>query len=289
MCPLLAPGKIFYNFTGHARRHYNAFRQALLDKMRGAMVRHCCEPQAGYPWPDARSDGMPMSFLITFFGLCCSLLFFSPTYAADFNPSPATPAGNAPSPAHDYAGAPHLDGDSHPPHDKYPGETVEQLASRANDWHEPSLQSEKIYINAIRQWLATLPPMQRALTRRILRDAHPAMQSLRMAIREKKAQLASLSFDHDTKPEALPRLGQELQQLRRSLKQELQKLGDRLQREAGVSMGPLGGDSFWLAPPPANKPAPQKKASDPHTQLPRSSWSFMGQLSADYKFNLIFQ
>ena len=134
-----------------------------------------------------------------------------------------------------------------------PEKTVDLLAAKANNWREPSQRSEEIYVQAIRDWLDSLPPRERDLTRRILREVHPAMSSLREAIRDKKAELASLSFSSDTRPETLPRLGQELQSLRRSLRDELEKLGERLRIEAGVKMGPLGGDGFWLAPPPAKK------------------------------------
>lgn len=135
------------------------------------------------------------------------------------------------------------------PGNRSPEQTVDHLASKANEWNEPSRKSEEIYVLAIRQWLSTLPDEKRQLARKILREAHPVLESLRVAIREKKAQLAAISFDQNTKPETLPRMGQDLQKLRTSLRNELEKLGDRLEDEAGVSMGPLGGDGFWLMPP----------------------------------------
>lgn len=134
-----------------------------------------------------------------------------------------------------------------------PDKTVDILASRADNWKEPSPRSEEIYVQAIRDWLDSLPRNKRSLTRQILRDAHPSLSALREAIRDKKAELASLSFSKDTSPEALPRLGQQLQRLRSSLRDELEKLGERLKIEAGVQMGPLGGDGFWLAPPAKDK------------------------------------
>lgn len=134
-----------------------------------------------------------------------------------------------------------------------PEKTVDLLAARADDWQEPSRKSEEIYVLAIRRWLDTLPPPQREITTKILREAHPALKNLRAAIREKKAELASLSFSSDTRPETLPRLGQELQTLRASLRAELEKLNRRLKSEAGARMGPLGGDGFWLPPPAAGK------------------------------------
>lgn len=133
-----------------------------------------------------------------------------------------------------------------------PGKVVDRLAARANDWHEPSRRSEERYVQAIRKWLDSLQPGKREQARQILREAHPSLRDLRIAIREKKSQLATLTFDQDTSPEALPRLGQELQDLRNALRGKLQGLADRLRDELDVSMGPLGGDGFWLAPPIEN-------------------------------------
>lgn len=142
-----------------------------------------------------------------------------------------------------------------------PEKTVDSLAAKANDWREPSKKSEEKYILAIRQWLDGLEPFQRERARQILREAHPDMRALRTAIREKKHELANLSFDHGTRPETLPRLGQELQALRKALRSKLDALGKRLRYEAGVSMGPLGGDGFWLVPqqPDQERKTPARK------------------------------
>lgn len=144
-----------------------------------------------------------------------------------------------------------------------PAATGDHLAAKSNDWREPSRKSEEKYVSAIRDWLESLKPFQRERARQILREAHPTMRALRTAIREKKLQLASMSFDHDTNPEILPRLGQELEALRRTLRTKLDALGKRLRYEAGVSMGPLEGDGFWLAP---QKESPRKKPdANPHS------------------------
>lgn len=134
-----------------------------------------------------------------------------------------------------------------------PEETVNGISARANDWTEPSLASENQYVAAVRNWLQTLEPGRRETARKIMRDAHPALSGLRKAIRDKKAQLANISFGRDTQPETLPRLGVELQKLRAALHAELSQLKKRLAREAGVDMGPLARDTFWLSlpnPPP---------------------------------------
>lgn len=154
-----------------------------------------------------------------------------------------------------------------------PEKTVNSLAARANDWREPSYRSEERYVMAIRQWLDSLAPFQRERASKILREAHPGMRALRVAIRDKKTQLATLNFDRDTRPDTLPRLGQELQELRAELRARLKKVGDRLKFEAGVPMGPLGGDGFWLAPPANNAypdlHAPRIAPDKPHSNNSR--------------------
>lgn len=129
-----------------------------------------------------------------------------------------------------------------------PEQTVDKLAAKSNNWQEPSMLSEERYKKAIREWLADMPLKQRVLAHRILQDAHPEMHALRTAIRDKKRELANMSFNRHTSPEALPRLGQELHNLRKQLRSRLELVSKRLRNEAGVSMGPLEGDAFWLQP-----------------------------------------
>lgn len=131
-----------------------------------------------------------------------------------------------------------------------PHETITDITSRSGEWTEPSEKSEVQYITAIRNWLNTLPRDKQGKARRILQDVHPTMHYLRDAIRDKKAQLASLTYGKDTTPETLPRLGLQLQQLRAALREELGRLKVRLAREAHVDMGPLGKDTFWMSLPP---------------------------------------
>lgn len=117
------------------------------------------------------------------------------------------------------------------------------------DTHDLSAEREAHYTRAVRQWLATLPPVQQVQARKILQAAHPGVHALRERIREKKAELAALSFDSATPPDTLPRLGRELQILREQLRRRLLLVSDQLRDEVGVSMGPLRDDGFWLSPP----------------------------------------
>ena len=119
----------------------------------------------------------------------------------------------------------------------------------AADSHDLSAEREAHYTHAVRQWLATLPPLQQMQARKILQEAHPGVHALRERIREKKAELAALSFDSTTPPDTLPRLGRELQILREQLRRRLLRVSDKLRDEVGVPMGPLRDEGFWLNPP----------------------------------------
>lgn len=131
-----------------------------------------------------------------------------------------------------------------------PGQTVDDLVLKSTNTAEPSQKSEEVYIGAIRLWLNSLEPVKRELARKIMVEAHPGLHALREAIRHKKSQLASISFDKGMPPERLPRLGMELQQLRASLNRELKRVQERLRYEAGVEMDSVKGDTFWLSLPP---------------------------------------
>lgn len=187
-----------------------------------------------------------------------------PGNAAEYLPSDRASESGQPDVAPSYLG-PHPEASS-PIISEDTARELNGLASCANDWQEPSARSEERYVLAIRQWLESLDPKKREVVHGILGDAHPTMQALRVAIREKKSQLASLSFNRSTTPDTLPRLGQELASLRRTLNIKLQEVAARLHDEAGVSMGPLGGDGFWLAP--SDDPALQSRTSR-HSSLAR--------------------
>lgn len=108
-------------------------------------------------------------------------------------------------------------------------------------------------VAAARQWLDTLPPAKREIARAIMRQSNPRAAALRQAINEKKAQLAGVNFNRDVAPETLPRLGLELQQLRRDLRSELLRTHFRLSRDAYIILPPLPKDAVCLPLPPAGK------------------------------------
>ena len=101
---------------------------------------------------------------------------------------------------------------------------------------------------ALRNWLDGLLPFQKERASQILREARPIMQTLREAIKDKKSEMAELSYDHNTMPETLPRLGMELQELRLNLRNKLETLCNRLFFEAGVNMNALRRAGFCFLP-----------------------------------------
>lgn len=145
-------------------------------------------------------------------------------------------------------------------------ETAPALAGDSADAHDVSPEREERYTRSVREWLDSLPAAQQKQARKILREAHPGLHELRVRIREKTTALAELRFNSATPPDTLPRLGQELQQLRAQLRRRLHTVNEQLRHEVGVPMGPLGEDGLWLTPlpdDPASGPgqAPGKPAA----------------------------
>lgn len=135
------------------------------------------------------------------------------------------------------------------------------LDNDADQMHALSDQGEARYVAKIRAWLKTLPPFQQQRARLILTEAHPELQKLRREIYAKKSQLSAMTFSRQTQPEDLPRLGQQLQILRRELRMKLARVSQRLKYEAGVSMGLLGDEAYWLQPL-TRAPAGERQATE---------------------------
>lgn len=83
-------------------------------------------------------------------------------------------------------------------------------------------------------WLAGLAPDQQRRARVVLEEERPVIEDLHAQIRRKMRELESLNYDNDIPPDALPRLGWELQQLRDRLYAAYQRVCDRMRREIGV-------------------------------------------------------
>lgn len=84
------------------------------------------------------------------------------------------------------------------------------------------------------RWLAGLAPDQRRRARVILEEERPSIQDLHYQIRCKMQELESLNYDNDIHPDALPRLGWELQKLRDQLYAAYLRVHERMRREVGV-------------------------------------------------------
>ena len=98
-------------------------------------------------------------------------------------------------------------------------------------------------------WLDYLPPSQRMKAQSIMEEYRPKVQDLRQRIISKKNELQELSYNRNTSPDTLPRLGRELQVLRDELQSMLIHADQRMRREVGIPLGPLpAGDAAWNSP-----------------------------------------
>ena len=84
------------------------------------------------------------------------------------------------------------------------------------------------------RWLAGLSPELRQKARVILEEERPRIQNLHYQIHCKMQELEGLNYDNDIRPDALPRLGWELQKLRDQLHAAYQHIHERMRRELGV-------------------------------------------------------
>lgn len=108
-----------------------------------------------------------------------------------------------------------------------------------------------------------LTPEQRAKAEEILIEARPRIQQIRQEMRNKMHELKTISYNNETKPEDLARLGRELQEQRNALMQELGALDTRLQNEVGVSARMRGYYGRGCAGLETAGPA------TPYTEIPR--------------------
>lgn len=87
--------------------------------------------------------------------------------------------------------------------------------------------------------LEQLPPQKCAKAIAIMDDFKRKSFYLRHLIDVKKNELEGLSFNQNTPPEALPRLGCELQILRDELRAVLMNADQRMRLEVGIPLGTL--------------------------------------------------
>lgn len=78
-----------------------------------------------------------------------------------------------------------------------------------------------------------LSPEQREKAEQIVAEARPRLQQIRQEMREKMQELRDISYNSQSDPEDLARLGRELQYQRNALLEELRALDARLQSEVG--------------------------------------------------------
>lgn len=97
---------------------------------------------------------------------------------------------------------------------------------------------------------ARLTAEQRAAARAILEEAAPRLQELRGRLSDIMADLHDLAYTADTPQDRLTSLGRQLVAARDALRQELQRVNERMAREAGFNpgWGRLRGCNLWEAP-----------------------------------------
>lgn len=83
------------------------------------------------------------------------------------------------------------------------------------------------------QWEGKLKPEQHEKAEQILAEVRPKLNALRQEMTEKMQELKALSYNNQTDPEDLAKLGRQLQQQRDELLQALRALDTRLQAEVG--------------------------------------------------------
>ena len=95
--------------------------------------------------------------------------------------------------------------------------------------------------NSLYNCLDQLPNEQRIKANAIVSDSLPKLQELDGHIHCKVDELQALTYSDNADPEALPKLGLDLQRLRNELRATLAAVNLRLQREAGVQLQhPMG-------------------------------------------------
>ncbi|MCR4666145.1 MAG: hypothetical protein K5657_02495 [Desulfovibrio sp.] len=82
-------------------------------------------------------------------------------------------------------------------------------------------------------WYENLPPEKQAKAFAILKEGETRILKQRASLHQKITQLRSLRYVKGSSPLALPKLGQELQENRKALEEEIRRLQERLAAEVG--------------------------------------------------------
>lgn len=109
-------------------------------------------------------------------------------------------------------------------------------------------------------WQENLNPEQREKAEQIVAEARPRLAQIRQEMREKMQELKSISYNNQSDPEDLARLGRQLQQQRDTLMQELHILDKRLKTEVGGGARMRQYDGRGCAALEEATPCPQPQA-----------------------------
>lgn len=125
-------------------------------------------------------------------------------------------------------------------------------------------------------WEGSLSPEQHEKAELILAEARPQLNQMRAEMQTKMQELKSLSYNNQTDPQDLARLGRDLQQQRDQLLQELRSLDKRLQQEVGDNVRMRGYHGRGCAALTATSPCPLPQA-ELQKNIPISSSIPMGR------------
>lgn len=109
-------------------------------------------------------------------------------------------------------------------------------------------------------WEGSLSPEQHEKAEIILAETRPQLSRLRAEMQTKMQELKSLSYNNQSDPEDLARLGRDLQQQRDQLLKELRGLDKRLQEEVGGNVRMRGYHGRGCAALTATSPCPLPQA-----------------------------
>ena len=101
---------------------------------------------------------------------------------------------------------------------------------------EEAADSSSAHWKSVYSCLEQLPQEQKVKASAIVSDSLPRLQELDGQIHSKVDELQALTYSDDADPQALPKLGLDLQRLRNELRATLAAVNLRLLQEAGVQL-----------------------------------------------------
>lgn len=136
--------------------------------------------------------------------------------------------------------------------------------AQAGDGHRPG--EDKLYNCSL--WEGNPSSEQHEKAEQILAEVRPQLTELRQEMMAKMQELKALSYNNQTDPEDLAKLGRQLQKQRDQLRQALRDLDKRLQQEVGDTVRLRGYHGRGCAALTEISPCPLPQAELQSRQLP---------------------